>query len=147
MQEYLLDLLLDLDSVPQHPQYHPEGDALYHSLQVFQHSIKLSSDPQLWAAALFHDIGKAVDGPTHAMLGAKMLEGILHTNICWLISHHLDLLVCPKKTQRKYSGTQKLEQLRMLRDCDLKGRDPYAEVCSPEYAVSFVLNHYPKITA
>ena len=27
--------LLPLESVKQNPKYHPEGDALYHSLQVF----------------------------------------------------------------------------------------------------------------
>ena len=28
-------LLLPLENVKESPQYHPEGDALYHSLQVF----------------------------------------------------------------------------------------------------------------
>ncbi len=28
-------LLLPLENVKQHPKYHPEGDVLYHSLQVF----------------------------------------------------------------------------------------------------------------
>ena len=31
-----LSLLLPLENVHQKPRYHPEGDALYHSLQVFE---------------------------------------------------------------------------------------------------------------
>ena len=59
MRDYLLDLLLDLDAIQQNPHYHPEGDALFHSLQVFQLAHQQSDSPVLWAAALFHDVGKA----------------------------------------------------------------------------------------
>jgi hypothetical protein len=41
----LLDLLLDLEFVEQNPIYHPEDNALYHSLQMFQLSLKLSNEP------------------------------------------------------------------------------------------------------
>jgi hypothetical protein len=35
MDPELLSLLEALDGVAQSPRYHPEGDALFHSLQVF----------------------------------------------------------------------------------------------------------------
>ena len=145
MQQYLLDLLLDLEFVEQNPIYHPEGNALYHSLQVFQLSLKLSNEPDIWAAALFHDIGKAIDGPTHAEVGAELLVGVFNENIRWLIRHHLDLLVHPAKTKRKLHASVKLKQLTLLRDLDLKGRDPYCDVCSPEFAVAHILQHLPLI--
>ena len=147
MRKYLLNTLLDLQFVEQNPIYHPEGNALFHSLQVFQLSIRLSQDPEIWAAALFHDIGKAIDGPTHAEIGAVILSDIFNENICWLVRHHLDLLTHPKKTKRKFHNTAKLKQLTLLRHLDLKGRNPCAEVCSAEYAVDFILHHLPSIRA
>ena len=147
MQKYLIDILQDLAFVEQNPIYHPEGDALFHSLQVFQLSLKYSSEPDIWAAALFHDVGKAIDGPTHAQIGADMLNGVLNTHIQWLICHHLDLLIHPKKTQRKLRNTHELKQLTLLRDIDLRGRDPYAEVCTPRYAVEYLLPFMPQIRA
>ncbi|TDF34916.1 HD domain-containing protein [Alteromonadaceae bacterium M269] len=145
MRNYLLDLLLDLEHIEQNPIYHPEGDALFHSLQVFQLSLRFSNESDVWAASLFHDVGKAIDGPKHAQIGAEILSGILNENICWLIRHHLDLLMHPQKTNRLFKNTQKLSQLKLLRDFDLKGRDPYCEVCQPEFAVDHLLQHMPRI--
>ena len=55
-------LLLPLENVKQHVKYHPEGDALYHSLQVFDHAQdNLPYDEEFLTAALMHDVGKAID--------------------------------------------------------------------------------------
>lgn len=147
MRKYLLDTLLDLEHVEQNPIYHPEGNALFHSLQVFQLSLKLSNDPEIWAASLFHDIGKAINGPDHAEIGAELLDGIFNENIQWLIRHHLDLLIHPSKTKQALKNTHRLKQLTILRHLDLKGRDPYCDVCSPEFAVDYVLQHLSQIQA
>ncbi|MBO9489786.1 HD domain-containing protein [Endozoicomonas sp. G2_1] len=147
MRKYLLNTLLDLEFVEQNPTYHPEGNALFHSLQVFQLSLKFSNDPEIWAAALFHDIGKAIDGPTHAEIGAELLSGIFNENICWLIRHHLDLLTHPAKTKRALRNSSRLKQLIVLRHLDLNGRDPYGVVCTPEFAVDYILQHFSSIKA
>ncbi len=135
----LLDLLWALDGVPQHPVHHPEGDALYHSLQVFQHAREESGDAHLWAAALLHDVAKAVTGPDHDVEGARMLDPILGHRVAWLTAHHLDLLRRPGKTRRRFKGTQRLADLERLRRWDLAGRDPQAHVCTPEDAVDHVV--------
>ncbi len=70
MQTDLLELLLALDGVRQDPRYHPEGDALYHSLQAFTFARRETDDRVLWAAALFHDVGKAITSPDHDKTGA-----------------------------------------------------------------------------
>lgn len=123
----------------QPPKYHPESDALYHSLQVFDLAHSQSCDPELWAAALFHDVGKSVDQYNHANIGAEMLAGILPDRIIWLVDHHLDLLINSRKTHRLLAGTRQLADLIQLRRWDLNGRSPYAEVMPVATALDIVL--------
>ncbi len=53
-------LLLPLENVKQHAKYHPEGDVLYHSLQVFDLAYDAQPyDEEFLLAALLHDVGKA----------------------------------------------------------------------------------------
>jgi HD superfamily phosphodiesterase len=134
MNDDLFSLLQDLDGIPQSARYHPEGDALYHSLQVFELARGQTSDRVLWAAALFHDVGKAIDGPLHDDIGADLLDGLLPPRAVWLVRHHLDLLKDPRRTRRRYRGTQALRELELLRRWDLGGRNPNARVVSVEGA-------------
>jgi len=63
--KYFISQIQALDGVEQNSRYHPEGDALYHSLQVFELAYQQSQDVELWLAALLHDIGK---GPGRSSL-------------------------------------------------------------------------------
>lgn len=134
MDDELLDLLLALDGVAQSPKFHPEGDALFHSLQVFDLARNATHDLDLWAAALFHDVGKAIDGASHDEIGADLLEGLLSDRAVWLVRHHLDLLRDPRRTRRRFSGTAELVDLELLRSWDLGGRRPHARVLPAEDA-------------
>lgn len=138
MYDELITLLEDLDGVPQDPRYHPEGDALYHSLQVYQHAAAADAEAPLLAAALLHDVGKAVGGKDHDAIGAALTEG-MPTRTRWCIAHHLDLLREPRRTRRRWAHDPRLHDLILLRRWDLAGRDPHARVCSVEQAVSHVL--------
>ena len=91
-------------------------------------------DRVLWTAALFHDVGKAIDGPSHDEVGADLLDGLLSARAVWLVRHHLDLLTDARGTRRRYHGTPALRDLEMLRRWDLGGRDPNARVVSKEGA-------------
>ncbi len=144
-KEHLSFLLISLDGIRQSPRYHPEGDALYHSLQVFQLAHQACDDPQLWAAALLHDIGKAASTPDHANIGANELEGLLSPRIVWLIRHHLHLLQAPKRTRRWLRNTPQLRDLELLRAWDLKGRSPSATVIAPENAIVLLMKHYSSL--
>jgi hypothetical protein len=134
MTDDLFSLVEALDGIRQSPRYHPEGDALFHSLQVFELARRSTTDRVLWAAALFHDVGKAIDGPLHDEVGADLLEGLLCPRGVWLVRHHLDLLKDARGTRRRYRGTPALHDLELLRRWDLGGRDPGARVISTEGA-------------
>jgi hypothetical protein len=137
----LLELLTGLDGVAQSVRYHPEGDALFHSLQVFDHARAHTEDRELWAAALFHDVGKAIDGALHDEIGADLLEGLLNDRIVFLVRHHLDLLRDPRRVRRRFHGTRELADLECLRRWDLAGRQPHARVLTPEAAVAALFEH------
>lgn len=140
-------LLDDLESIEQSPRFHPEGNALYHSLQVFQLSQKTSDDPELWAAALLHDVGKTVATTEHARLGSEMLQGLLSPKICWLVAHHLHLLTILKRTRKRLRGTTALNELEQLRRWDIGGRKRDCSVPSPEAAIFSILEHIQVITS
>lgn len=135
MHQDLLELLLALDGVQQDPRWHPERDALYHSLQAFDLARRDSDDRALWAAALFHDVGKALGSADHAEVGADLLDGLLAPRVVWLVRHHLDLLDAPAATKRRLRGTQDLADLQRLRRWDVGGRSPRASVMSPDAAL------------
>lgn len=139
MHEALLDLLLGLRGVRQDPRYHPEGDALYHSLQAFDAARRETADRTLWAAALLHDVGKAVSSPDHDEVGADLLFGLVCPRVVWLVRHHLDLLRSPAATKRRLKNTLALGDLGRLRRWDVGGRSPHAAVLSPEDALALVL--------
>ena len=134
----LLDLLWGLDGVEQDARWHPEGDALYHSLQVYQHARTGTDDPELWATALLHDVGKGLGGD-HAVEGAALLGELVPERVRWLVLHHLDLLRDPARARRRLRGTDRLRDLEALRRWDVAGRDPDALVCSVDEAVDVVL--------
>ena len=147
LNKHLHFLLTSLDGVRQGLRYHPEGDVLYHSLQVFQLSLQACNDYELWAAALLHDIGKAVSTPKHADIGADELDGLLSPRIVWLVRHHLHLLVAPKLTRRWLGNTPQLRELELLRSWDLKGRSPNASVMQPREAIDILMEHASVIIA
>lgn len=136
MDTDLLDLLEALDGVPQSVRYHPEGDALYHSLQVFEHARSETEDRELWAAALLHDVGKSIPGPDHDLVGADLLEGLVSDRVVFLVRHHLDLLRDAGRTRRRLHGMPELRDLERLRRWDLRGRQVHARVVTPHAALA-----------
>ena len=67
-------LLLPLEAVRQSARYHPEGDVLYHSLQVFELAREHRPfDEEFLLAALLHDVGKGIDPTDHVARGSSHL--------------------------------------------------------------------------
>jgi predicted HD phosphohydrolase/predicted nucleotidyltransferase len=138
-------LLLPLEDVKGSP-YHPEGDMLYHSLQVFELAKQWHGyDLEFLQAALLHDVGKAIDSAYHAEAGADALEGFASERVIFLVRHHMDVLKLKdgslghKKTV-ELRHSEYWEDLLALRELDDKGRERGILVDTLEEALAYLKN-------
>src|SRR5436190_9123343 len=81
-------MLLPLEEVKQSPVHHPEGDVLFHLLQVFELARdERPYDEEFLQAALLHDIGKGIDPSDHVAAALSVLEGLITDRTAFLIAH------------------------------------------------------------
>jgi hypothetical protein len=127
-------LLIPLEDVRESPRYHPEGDALYHSLQVFELARdQMPYDEEFLLAALLHDVGKAIDPDDHTRAGLEALDGVISERTAWLIAHHMEAHKIHDHTigarrRRRLAAHPWFDDLCTLGDCDRAGRVRGAEV-------------------
>ncbi len=139
-----LSLLMPLENVKQNLRWHPEGDALFHSLQVFGLAKDtMPCDEEFLLAALLHDVGKAIDSSDHVAAGLESLDGFISDRTAWLIAHHMDVHKLFNHSigarHRRRLGSHPLyEDLLELGQCDRHGRVPGAEVEEPEEALDYI---------
>jgi hypothetical protein len=142
-QRYRL-LLIPLAQVEQKRNRHPEGDALYHSLQVFELARNESAwDEEFLLAALLHDVGKGIDPLDHVAAGLSALEGFITDRTIWLIENHSDAQRLHEGTlggraRRRLSEHPDYEWLLSLARCDREGRVPGAEVPEIDEALACI---------
>jgi predicted HD phosphohydrolase len=121
-------LLEPLEGVKQSPKYHPEGDALYHSLQVFELAREERPyDEEFLLAALLHDVGKAIDPSDHVSAALQWLEGLISERTAWLIEHHMEMQAYKNGTlgaraRVRLQNSEWFEDLALLAELDRKGR-------------------------
>ena len=139
-------LMVPLENVKQSPRYHPEGDALFHSLQVFGLARdEAPYDEEFLLAALLHDVGKAIDPDDHVVAGLDALEGFISKRTHWLIEHHMEAHKIYDRTigarrRRRLSSHEWFEDLCTLGECDREGRVPGAETDELEEALDYIEN-------
>jgi hypothetical protein len=136
--------LIPLESVKQNPKHHPEGDALYHSLQVFHLARdRHPYDEEFLLAALLHDVGKAIDPQNHVAAAVEALRGAVTERTLWLIEHHMDLLAnrtrpISPRLRREIEASEYYEDLELLRELDDAGRVPGAIVETVDEALGYI---------
>ena len=137
-------LLFPLETVKQNPTWHPEGDALYHSLQVFDRARhERPWDEEFLLAALLHDVGKGIDPSDHTEAGLAALEGTITERTEWLIEHHMDALAykdrsLDKEARQALERAEHFEDLMLLRDCDDLGREVGIETTTVDEALQYL---------
>ncbi|HWL06989.1 MAG TPA: HD domain-containing protein [Planctomicrobium sp.] len=134
-------LLIPLGRVQQGRTHHPEGDALYHSLQVFDLALEeLPYDEEFLLAALLHDVGKGIDRQDHVRAGLEALEDWITPRTSWLIEHHMEAHQIHDQTigsraKRRLQQHPDYETLLLLGECDRNGRVPGAQVADLDEAL------------
>lgn len=137
-------LLLPLENVRQSPKHHPEGDALYHSLQVFDHARhELPYDEEFLLAALLHDVGKAIDPHDHTLAGLEALAGFITPRTHWLIENHMlghQLLdgTLGARAKRRLQENESFDELVLLAECDQAGRQRGVEAPELDEALAYI---------
>ena len=137
-------LLEPLEKVKEDRDAHPEGDALYHSLQVFELARQqLPYDEEFLLAALLHDVGKAIDPREHAVAALEALEDFITPRTAWLIEHHceamaLEDLALGARSRRRLQASENFEELMLLARCDREGRQVGVPVCDVHEALQYL---------
>src|SRR5262245_10833261 len=112
-------LLLPLENVRGSAVYHPEGDVLYHSLQVFELARDARPyDEEFLLAALLHDVGKGLDRSRHVEAALSALDGLITERTAWLIEHHMEAQAYKNGTlgareRRELQGSPDFEDLML----------------------------------
>lgn len=141
---YYRMLLLPLEEVKGHPKHHPEGDVLFHSLQVFELARDARPyDEEFLLAALLHDVGKGLDPAAHVEAALDALEGMITQRTRFFIAHHMDAHAyragtLPGKLRRELESSEDFEDLMLLRKLDDAGRVPGASVGTVDEALDFL---------
>lgn len=137
-------LLLPLEKVTGPARWHPEGDVLYHSLQVFELAREQRPwDVELLQAALLHDVGKGLDPANHVEAGLEALEGLITERTRFLIAHHMDAHLLRAGTlgarlRRHLEASPDFEDLLLLQECDSRGRQAGVPVPTVDEALDYL---------
>jgi hypothetical protein len=137
-------LLLPLENVKQNPKWHPEGDVLYHTLQVFEQARNERPwDEEFLLAALLHDVGKGIDPFDHVGAGLQALAGLITPRTSWLIENHMlaqeyKAGTLGARQKRRLEEHEEFDDLMALRGCDDRGRVPGATVGTVDEALEFL---------
>jgi len=137
-------LLLPLENVKGSARYHPEGDVLYHSLQVFEQARERRPyDEEFLLAALLHDVGKGLDAADHVDAALQALDGLLTERTRFLIERHMDAHAyrtgqLGARARRELEASPDFEDLMLLEECDEAGRVPGAVVGTVDEALDYL---------
>ncbi|MCH2203304.1 MAG: hypothetical protein MK102_15150 [Fuerstiella sp.] len=140
--DHYLALLLPLDRVMQSADLHPEGDVLYHSLQVFELTRATHPwDEELLTAALMHDVGKGIDHRDSHQAGLTALSGFITERTRWLIdnlpsAHRMFEGTLGSRARRRLATSESWDELDALAAHDRDGRVPGRRVQQPEEALN-----------
>jgi HD domain len=137
-------LLLPLENVRGSAAWHPEGDVLYHSLQVFELARERRPyDEEFLLAALLHDVGKGIEPYNHVEAGLQALEDLITERTRFLIANHMHAHDVRSGTigarlKRELMASPDFEDLMLLNECDVAGRERGAVVGTVDDALDYL---------
>jgi len=126
-------LLAPLEQVHLRKSTHPEGDALYHSLQVYAlASQQIPYDEEFLLAALLHDVGMALDPVEPIPAGLEALSEHITPRTQWFLenlpaAHQLLENSLGARARKRLNQHPDADLLLLLARCDREGRVPGGE--------------------
>lgn len=134
-------LLNGLESIRLDPDTHPEGDLLYHTLQVYELGLaERPYDEEFLLACLLHDVGLALDRRRPLEAAWQAIGGLVTERTWFFIEHRAEAV--EYLTTGRIRGTLKrsedFEELVLLARCDLKGRVRGAEVGQVDEILEYI---------
>jgi predicted HD phosphohydrolase len=125
----VLRMLLErLDGVRLDPAEHPEVDALFHSLQVFDlAATEFPWDEELLSAALLHEVGRALDTEQPVPATLEALDGLVTHRTLRLIEALPEASLvrarsAPVDVRHRIEASEDYQDLMQLADFDRRGR-------------------------
>jgi hypothetical protein len=118
-------LLLPLSRVMLDPASHPEGDALYHSLQVFEQGRAVQPyDEEFLLACLLHEVGWAIDPVDPLRSGLEALGTLITDRTRFLIEQRPAAVqyLQTGRCSRSVRQSPDFDDLLLLVRCDRAGR-------------------------
>jgi hypothetical protein len=137
-------LLQPLERVKQSAKYHPEGDVLYHLLQVFELAKDARPyDEEFLQAALLHDVGKGLDPVDHVGAALEALDGLITDRTRFLIENHMlaqgyKAGTLGHRQRTRLESSEDFEDLMLLRELDDAGRVSGAVVGTVDEAIEYL---------
>jgi hypothetical protein len=137
-------LLRPLGCITQNRRSHPEGDVLYHSLQVFELlADQVPYDEEVLLAGLLHDVGRGIDPKNHVEAGLNALSGLISERTAWLLEHHMVARglfdgTIGARARRRLVASDDFEEVELLARADLEGRQPGMRVRELDEALSYI---------
>lgn len=137
-------LLRPLAFVGQNRKRHPEGDVLYHSLQVFELVCdEVPYDEDLLLAGLLHDVGRGFDPKNHTESALNALSGLISERTAWLIENHMiarGLIdgTIGIRARRRLAAHDDFESLEILVHADVDGRQPGMQVRDLDEVLTYI---------
>jgi hypothetical protein len=136
--EVLADLLDGLERVTLTGE-HPEGDAQYHALQLFDLVAREKPwDEELLTAALFHDVGRLSTGRDHLQQTLDLLKDVVTQRTLTLIVALNALDIDPQLSESglaTYVESDDIEDALLLARCDRRARQRGVAVSSIDEAI------------
>lgn len=144
--DYYRRLIEALEQVKLNPEFHPEGDALTHTLQVFELARQeLPYDEEFLTAALLHDCGKAIDRKDHIGAGLAALAGQITERTAWLIEHHTEANQLAEgrlgmRARHRLEAHEDFETLQLFSKCDRGARQRSMQTLDLDEAIAYLRN-------
>jgi len=134
-------LLQSLERVKFDPRKHPEGDALYHSLQVFELGLaQRPYDEEFLLACLLHDVGYGIDRRNPVTSALIALGELITPRTRFFIEHLPEGVeyLTTGKVRSSLRRSEDFDDLVLLARCDLNGRVRGAPVRTVDEALEYI---------